>query len=79
MFVVTLPFSTTRLKHYFHIFLMCFTAVILSVTLNGCQEKQKIRIGVAQCSYDDWRVKLNSELEREMLVYPDAELEIMSA
>lgn len=47
--------------------------------LIGCQQPTKYRIGVSQCSYDDWRLKLNDELERQALLYPEVELEIVSA
>ena len=47
----------------------------------GCQKESgpKIRIGVSQCSSDEWRDKMNHEMQREMLFHPDAELEILSA
>jgi signal transduction histidine kinase/DNA-binding NarL/FixJ family response regulator len=34
---------------------------------------------VSQCSYDDWREKLNAEIKREILLHNDAEVEIVSA
>lgn len=39
----------------------------------------KYRIGVSQCSSDDWRQKMNSEILREIMFHPDAEVEIRSA
>lgn len=45
----------------------------------GCREKKVYRIGVSQCSSDDWRAKMNAEIIREMLLHDDAEIEIRSA
>lgn len=55
----------------FSIFLFC-----------GCgsdRNKKIYRIGVSQCSDDDWRKKMNEEIEREIMIHPDAEVEIRSA
>ncbi|MBJ2196509.1 substrate-binding domain-containing protein [Barnesiella sp. CU968] len=43
------------------------------------EEKKEYRIGVSQCSNDDWRNKMNEEIEREILVHPEASVEIRSA
>lgn len=45
----------------------------------GCSEAPKYKIGVSQCSQDDWRRKMNEEIEREIMLHPDAEVEIRSA
>lgn len=47
--------------------------------MSGCQNEKKWRIGVSQCSSDDWREKMNGEINREMLFHEDAEVEIRSA
>lgn len=52
-------------------------AILLSLT--GCSEDKIYRIGVSQCSYDDWRVKLNDEINREIMFHEDARVEIRSA
>ena len=39
----------------------------------------KYKIGVSQCSSDEWRDKMNHEMLREMLFHDDAEIEIVSA
>lgn len=59
--------------------LFCGSLLILS--LSGCQgqEVKKIRIGVSQCSIDDWRLKMNEEIEREVLFNDNVEVEIRSA
>ncbi|MDE7418904.1 MAG: hypothetical protein K2N35_01695, partial [Muribaculaceae bacterium] len=47
--------------------------------LLGCQEEKKYRIGVSQCSQDDWRMKMNDEIQREIMYHEDATVEIRSA
>ncbi|MDE6130253.1 MAG: substrate-binding domain-containing protein, partial [Muribaculaceae bacterium] len=37
------------------------------------------RIGVSQCSQDDWRMKVNDEIQREMIFHDNASVEIRSA
>ncbi|MCM1290721.1 MAG: substrate-binding domain-containing protein [Prevotella sp.] len=39
----------------------------------------KYKIGVSQCSSDDWRNKMNDEIYREIMLHPEAEVEIRSA
>ena len=47
--------------------------------LCGCHEKKTFRIGVSQCSSDDWRNKCNDEIKREIMFHPEASVEIRSA
>ncbi|MCH5233984.1 MAG: substrate-binding domain-containing protein [Muribaculaceae bacterium] len=57
-----------------------YTAVILVLMLAGaCKEKKTYRIGISQCSTDDWRLKLNDEVMREAMLHDDVEVEIRSA
>lgn len=58
-----------------------FCVLLLILSLFGCQSHQekKIRIGVSQCSVDDWRNKMNEEIEREVLFNENVEVEIRSA
>ncbi|MDE5663350.1 MAG: substrate-binding domain-containing protein [Muribaculaceae bacterium] len=53
--------------------------VILAMLTSGCREEKRYRIGVSQCSQDDWRAKMNEEIEREIMFHEDAEVEIRSA
>lgn len=46
---------------------------------SACSEEKKYRIGVSQCSSDDWRQKMNDEIRREALFHEDAQVEIRSA
>ena len=45
----------------------------------GCTESKTYRIGVSQCSQDDWRSKMNDEINREIMFHEDAVAEIRSA
>lgn len=45
----------------------------------SCQREKTYRIGVSQCSADDWRNKMNEEIIREMMFHPEATVEIRSA
>lgn len=60
--------------------LLCAATILTAIILPGCTEESKTyRIGVSQCSADDWRNKMNEEIEREILVHPEATVEIRSA
>jgi ABC-type sugar transport system substrate-binding protein len=60
-----------------------FTKLLLFVAtaliFASCQEKKTYRIGVSQCSSDDWRNKMNEEIHREVILHDDVEVEIRSA
>lgn len=53
-------------------------ALALCLTV-GCEKKKVYKIGVSQCSQDDWRAKMNAEIDREIMLHDDAEVEIRSA
>ncbi|WP_290393038.1 substrate-binding domain-containing protein [uncultured Muribaculum sp.] len=57
---------------------MIFIVIMLSV-FQSCKEETKYRIGVSQCSNDDWRTKMNEEIQREIMFHPEATVEIRSA
>lgn len=67
-----------RLIHFKFLLLL---AVLfgLCVVMSSCKNEKPYRIGVSQCSRDDWRQKMNEEIEREILVHPEATVEIRSA
>lgn len=56
-----------------------FLSLLFALLVCSCTHRQHYRIGVSQCSDDDWRAKLNGELEREILFHPEAEIVIRSA
>ena len=45
----------------------------------GCGQTKTYKIGVSQCSDDDWRHKMNEEIFREIMFYPNVTVEIRSA
>lgn len=49
------------------------------VVMTGCRHDKVYRIGVSQCSQDDWRNKMNDEINREIMFHDDAVVEIRSA
>lgn len=50
-----------------------------AMSLMGCTEERVYKIGVSQCSHDDWRAKMNDEINREIMFHEDAMVEIRSA
>lgn len=65
------------MKHLSLISILCSFA--LAALLSGCQRNRVLTIGVSQCSNDDWRCKMNDEMERELMFHPDVRLDIRSA
>ncbi|MDE6264887.1 MAG: substrate-binding domain-containing protein [Paramuribaculum sp.] len=59
--------------------LLYFFAIAVLLLFTGCTENRTYKIGVSQCSQDDWRMKLNDEIEREIMFHEDAVVEIRSA
>lgn len=63
-----------------NVFLVCLSvAFILCTCLTSCHKDKVYKIGISQCSNDDWRNKMNEEIEREILMHPEAVVEIRSA
>lgn len=58
--------------------LVIIGAIVLAVS-SGCKEEKTYKIGVSQCSADDWRSKMNDEIKREIMFHDDVEVEIRSA
>lgn len=53
--------------------------LLVLLTVVGCREEKVYKIGVSQCSQDDWRMKMNDEINREIMFHEDAVVEIRSA
>lgn len=49
------------------------------LVLFSCNQHKIYKIGVSQCSQDDWRMKMNDEINREIMSHNDAMVEIRSA
>lgn len=60
------------------LFVVAFLTLLFMTTIS-CDRTHDYRIGVSQCSDDDWRNKLNAEIQREMMFHPEAIVEIRSA
>lgn len=56
-----------------------FFLISILCIFSACQPKKTYRIGVSQCSSDDWRAKCNAEILREIMFHPEATVEIRSA
>ncbi len=56
-----------------------FSMLCVFLMFSSCRQQKIYKIGVSQCSRDDWRKKMNEEIEREILMHPDVEVEIRSA
>lgn len=59
--------------------LIYIVGLLLLLPLMGCRHETHYRIGISQCSQDDWRRKMNDEIYREIMFHPEAEVEIRSA
>lgn len=66
-----------RFIHRRGLFITSF--VFLLSVMCGCTQSKIYRIGVSQCSLDDWRMKMNREIENEIMFHEDAMVEIRSA
>lgn len=62
----------------YRIFSYVLSLVIL-LLVAGCTDNKVYKIGVSQCSQDDWRSKMNEEINREIMFHEDAVVEIRSA
>lgn len=51
----------------------------IMLILSGCADSRTYKIGISQCSQDDWRMKMNDEINREIMFHDDAAVEIRSA
>ena len=46
--------------------------LLLLFVLCACTQDKIYKIGVSQCSQDDWRAKMNEEIKREIMYHEDA-------
>lgn len=60
-------------------FAIYLTSVCFTLLLTGCRQEHRMRIGVSQCSDDDWRRKMNEEILREAMFHDNIDVEILSA
>lgn len=62
-------------ENYLLLSILCLAGILMSCT----QKHTRYRIGVSQCSDDEWRHKMNNEIVREALFYDGVEVEIRTA
>lgn len=63
------------MKNYLLLSILCLAGILMSCT----QKHTRYRIGVSQCSDDEWRHKMNNEIVREALFYDGVDVEIRTA
>lgn len=63
------------MKNYLLLSILCLAGILMSCT----HKHTRYRIGVSQCSDDEWRHKMNNEIVREALFYDGVEVEIRTA
>jgi signal transduction histidine kinase/DNA-binding response OmpR family regulator/ABC-type xylose transport system substrate-binding protein len=63
------------MKNYLLFLILCLAGIMMSCT----RQHTRYRIGVSQCSDDEWRHKMNNEMVREALFYDGVEVEIRTA
>ena len=54
-------------------------SLIFLLLFASCANSPKYNIGVSQCSEDDWRKILNTEIQREARFQGDMAVEVLSA
>ncbi len=62
-----------------YIFFIFWGLLTLTFFVSCIQRKPRFRIGISQCSDDDWRNQMNKEILREALFYDGVEVEIRTA
>ena len=61
----------TKSLRFCHIMMWAFLLTLAA----GCTHEKVYKIGISQCSSDDWRAKMNSEIEREVMLHDDVRVE----
>jgi len=59
--------------------ILFFLLVLWGVAVACSRREARFRIGVSQCSEDEWRRQMNSEILREAHFYEDVEVDIRTA
>lgn len=60
-------------------FLLKLSLVLCLLATVSCKDKDIKLIGVSQCSSDEWRDQMNSEMKREAFLHPELHLEFRSS
>lgn len=64
---------------HFRLLITAICTCALALVCGCTHDRPVYRIGVSQCSADDWRSKMNDEINRELMFHPEATVEIRSA
>lgn len=67
------------MKPYYKAAFTMLMATIIIALATSCSHQKKYVIGVAQCSEDSWRHKLNAELQAAAYFHPNVELRFANA
>lgn len=54
-------------------------ATVMALAFSSCRQEKTYKIGISQCSSDDWRSKANDEILREAMLHENVTVEIRSA
>lgn len=54
-----------------HIALGLSVLIVLLSACSSSKNEHTYRVGISQCSYDAWRINMDSEMERELIFHPD--------
>lgn len=65
------------MRHWHFIFLTA--AIVLILSSCGSRREKKWRVAFSQCTNDAWRVKMNADMEREVMLYDNMSLTTVSA
>ena len=67
------------MRQYIRFIAFAAAALCIAAFAAGCSQPKKYKIGISQCSSDDWRKKMNEEILREAMLHDNVEVEIRSA
>ena len=66
----------SRIKHIAKNFYITISFFLLLFISSCSKSEHDFIIGVSQCSDDEWRNRMNDEIKREALFYPNLKIEI---
>ena len=67
------------MKYALHITTLLLAAGGLMLTTACNESSPNFRIGISQCSHDDWRQQMNREMQREASFHKNIQLDIRTA
>ncbi|MDE6283307.1 MAG: substrate-binding domain-containing protein, partial [Muribaculaceae bacterium] len=67
------------MRRFYRLLIVAVIVPLTSLLVVSCKDEKPLRIGVSQCSDDDWRSKMNEEVMLEAMLHDNVEVEIRSA